>query len=50
MINNTIFSEELKKKEDELKNSLDDINFYGKGRTKVPRYATLRIDIERSYN
>lgn len=50
VIDSPIFSEELRSKENELKNALDDINFYGKGRTRVPKYVLLRLDMEKSYN
>ena len=50
VINNPIFNVDLKRKEEELRKALDDLNFYGKGRTRVPKYVLLRIDMERSYN
>ena len=50
VINNPIFNVDLKRKEEEFKKALDDLNFYGKGRIQVPKYVLLRIDMERSYN
>ena len=50
VINNPIFDVDLKRKEEEFRKALDDLNFYGKGRTRVPKYVLLRIDMERSYN
>ena len=47
---NPMFDEEIKNNRDSFNNTLDDINFYGKGRTRVPKYILLRIDMERSYN
>lgn len=47
---NSIFNDEIKNNGDSFNNALDDINFYGKGRTSVPKYILLRIDMERSYN
>jgi len=50
VINNPIFNVDLKRKEEEFRKALDDLNFYGKGRTRVPKYVLLRVDMERSYN
>ena len=50
VINNPIFNVDLKRKEEEFRKALDDLNFYGKGRTRVPKYVLLRIDMEGSYN
>jgi len=47
---NPMFDEEIKNNRGSFNNTLDDINFYGKGRTRVPKYILLRIDMERSYN
>lgn len=44
------FDEEIKNNRDSFKNTLDDINFYSKGGTRVPKYILLRIDMERPYN
>jgi len=47
---NPMFDEEIRNNRGSFNNTLDDINFYGKGRTRVPKYILLRIDMERSYN
>lgn len=47
---NSMFNEEIKNSRDSFNSALDDINFYGKGMTRVSKYILLRIDMERSYN
>jgi uncharacterized protein with ParB-like and HNH nuclease domain len=43
VINNEIFN--VQEDKDRLKIALDDENFYGKGRGRVPKYVLLRIDM-----
>jgi len=47
---NSMFNDEITNSRDSFSNALDDINLYGKGRSRVPKYILLRIDMERSYN
>ena len=50
VLKHPVLGEEIRRNEDRFKRALDDINFYSKGRTRVPKYILLRIDMERSYN
>ena len=50
VLSDSAFNDEIKVNEKSFENALSDINFYNKGRTRIPKYILLRIDMERKYN
>lgn len=50
VLNEKMFEEEIQNKKASFLNSLEDIKFYGRGRTGVPKYVLLRLDMERKDN
>jgi len=50
VLNDPMFSDEIKMNKNRFESALNDINFYGKGKTRIAKYVLLRIDMERKYN
>ncbi len=50
VINNSVLNDEIKAKKSEFEQAMDDINFYGRGSKKLPKYILLRLDMERVDN
>jgi len=50
VLNDAMFEEEIQLKKTSFSNSLDDVKFYGRGTTRVPKYVLLRLDMERKDN
>lgn len=50
IINDPIFHYDIKKQRDRFNNSINNENFYGKGRFQMAKYVLLRIEIERNEN
>jgi len=50
VLKHTTFHEELRRNEKKFHDMLNDPNFYNRGRTRVPKYILLRLDMEQQYN
>jgi len=50
VLNDSIFNKDIHDNKNYFVNTLNDPNFYNKGRTRVPKYVLLRLNMERQYN